>query len=69
MWAAGDLIGLVVVAALFVQWSRADEREAMRTDRQLDRVARAERERREERELAAYNARLSALAQRDAEQG
>jgi putative membrane protein len=40
LWAAGDLVGLVVVAALFVQWARADDREAVRVDRSLDRGAR-----------------------------
>jgi cytochrome c oxidase assembly factor CtaG len=58
LWAAGDLVGLVVVAAMFVQWSRADAREAVRIDRTLDR-------RREDDEWAAYNARLSSLAERD----
>jgi len=58
LWATGDLVGLVVVAALFVQWSRADDREAVRTDRKLDRGD-------EDSAFLAYNARLAALAQRD----
>jgi putative membrane protein len=58
LWASGDLVGLVVLAALFVQWSRADAREAARVDRTLDRQ-------REDDEWAAYNARLTALAERD----
>lgn len=58
LWAAGDLVGVVVLAALFVQWSRADAREAARVDRTIDRQ-------REDDEWAAYNARLSALAERD----
>jgi putative membrane protein len=73
MWASGELIGAVVFVALFVQWSRADEREAVRTDRRLDRAEspqqRAEwleqirlREEQEQAELDAYNARLAALA-------
>jgi putative copper resistance protein D len=37
LWAAGDLVGLIVVAALVVQWVRADSREALRVDRRLDR--------------------------------
>jgi putative membrane protein len=60
MWVTGDLIGLIVVCALFVQWSRADDREAVRTDRSLDRQSA------EESAWQAYNARLAALAQRDA---
>jgi putative copper resistance protein D len=60
LWAAGDLVGLLVVAALFVQWTRADEREAVRTDRRFD------RESVEESRWEAYNAHLAALAQRDA---
>ena len=38
LWATGDLIGLVVFAILFVQWSRASGREAEREDRRLDRL-------------------------------
>jgi putative copper resistance protein D len=59
MWAAGDLVGLLVVAALFFQWTRADEREAVRTDRRFDREAV------EESSWQAYNAHLAALAHRD----
>jgi putative membrane protein len=73
MWASGELVGALVFVALFVQWSRADEREAIRTDRQLDRLETAEqraaarersvhREAQEQAELEAYNARLAALA-------
>jgi putative membrane protein len=60
LWVSGDLVGLIVVAALLVQWSRADEREAVRTDRSLDRRTA------EDSAWQAYNARLAALAQRDA---
>lgn len=38
LWASGDLVGLVVFAALFVQWVGASEREARREDRRLDRL-------------------------------
>lgn len=61
LWAAGDLVGLLVVAALFFQWARADEREAVRVDRHLDR---GERLGREDAEFASYNARLAALSRR-----
>lgn len=43
LWASGDLVALVVLAALFVQWSRASEREALREDRRLDRLEAARR--------------------------
>ncbi|HVI35020.1 MAG TPA: cytochrome c oxidase assembly protein [Gaiellales bacterium] len=58
LWATGDLVGLVVVAALFVQWVRADDREAVRTDRRFDRGD-------DDNAFRAYNARLAALAHRD----
>jgi putative copper resistance protein D len=38
LWASGDLISLIVLGALFVQWARASEREAVREDRRLDRL-------------------------------
>jgi len=38
LWGSGDLVALVVLAALFVQWARASEREAVREDRRLDRL-------------------------------
>jgi putative copper resistance protein D len=73
MWASGELVGAIVFVALFIQWSRADEREAVRTDRRLDRAESAQeraerlerfrlREEQEQAELDAYNARLAALA-------
>jgi cytochrome c oxidase assembly factor CtaG len=37
LWAAGDLVGLLVLGVLAVQWMRASEREAQRVDRRLDR--------------------------------
>ena len=43
LWASGDLVALIVLAALFVQWSRASEREALREDRRLDRLEAARR--------------------------
>jgi putative membrane protein len=41
LWASGDLVGLLMLAAVMVQWSRASEREAVRTDRRLDREQQA----------------------------
>jgi putative membrane protein len=77
MWGFGELIGALVFVALFIQWSRADAREAVRTDRRLDRqeaaLARAEARgekptaaQREASEWAAYNDKLAALAAADA---
>lgn len=56
-WASGELPVLVVVIALLVQWSRSDERDARRHDRNPE----------SDDELAAYNAMLSKLAGREAE--
>lgn len=39
LWASGDLIGLLLLGAVAVQWMRASEREAAREDRRLDRLA------------------------------
>jgi putative copper resistance protein D len=61
LWAAGDLVGVIVLAALFVQWVRADSREAARVDRRLDRGS-------DEDEWVAYNARLAALARSTSDQ-
>jgi putative copper resistance protein D len=41
LWAAGDLVGLLLLGAVGVQWMRASEREAVREDRRLDRLAAA----------------------------
>ena len=38
LWASGDLVALVVLGALFVQWARASAREGRREDRRLDRL-------------------------------
>ncbi len=43
LWASGDLVALVVLGVLFVQWARSSEREAVREDRRLDRLEAAER--------------------------
>lgn len=70
LWATGDLINIVVAAAMFVQWVQADERRAARIDRHLDREE-AHRDaepapgHREDDELAAYNAMLARLNRRD----
>lgn len=38
LWASGDLVGLLFVFIMLVQWMRASEREAAREDRRLDRL-------------------------------
>jgi cytochrome c oxidase assembly factor CtaG/putative copper export protein len=52
-WSFGEIPTLLVLAAIFVQWYRADDREAKRADRRADRDGDAE--------LAAYNDYLSHL--------
>jgi cytochrome c oxidase assembly factor CtaG len=43
MWASGDVIALVMLIALFVQWYAHSQREARREDRRLDRLERMQR--------------------------
>jgi cytochrome c oxidase assembly factor CtaG len=38
LWGSGDLVSLLMLGALIVQWIRASEREAAREDRRLDRL-------------------------------
>jgi putative membrane protein len=38
LWASGDLVGLLMLGVVAVQWMRASEREAAREDRRLDRL-------------------------------
>ena len=47
MWGSGDLVAVLMLAALFVQWFRHSQREARREDRRLDLAARRDRFRRE----------------------
>lgn len=54
-WALGELPIIVVVAAIFVQWLRSDQRDAARLDRAEDRQAAGDSE------LDRYNARLAQL--------
>jgi putative copper resistance protein D len=57
-WAAGEVPLVVVMIALFVQWTRSDQRTAKRLDRAADRD--------DDAELAAYNAMLAELDKREA---
>jgi putative copper resistance protein D len=38
LWGSGDLVSLLMLGALIVQWIKASEREAAREDRRLDRL-------------------------------
>ncbi|MFC5179006.1 cytochrome c oxidase assembly protein [Nocardioides taihuensis] len=38
LWGSGDIVALLLVAVLFVQWVRSSMREAVREDRRLDRL-------------------------------
>jgi cytochrome c oxidase assembly factor CtaG len=38
MWGSGDIVAVVLLAAMFVQWFRQSQREAAREDRRLDRL-------------------------------
>ena len=58
-WASGEGPLIVVLLALLVQWSRADSRAARRIDRKADSDGEAD--------LAAYNAMLRQMAERDGE--
>jgi putative membrane protein len=39
LWAGGELVSVLMLAALVVQWMRQSDREAVRLDRALDRLA------------------------------
>jgi putative copper resistance protein D len=57
-WSIGEIPTLILAITVAIQWSRSDDRETKRRDRHADRTGDAE--------LEAYNARLAALAERDA---
>ncbi|GAA2517751.1 cytochrome c oxidase assembly protein [Pilimelia columellifera] len=38
LWAGGELVSVIMIAVLVVQWVRASQREARRVDRELDRA-------------------------------
>lgn len=43
LWGSGDVVGLLFLSVLFVQWVRASVKEAAREDRRLDRLEEIER--------------------------
>ena len=55
-WAIGEIPALIVMLVVAVQWARTDERAARRRDRRVERDG--------DTEMAAYNARLAAMARR-----
>jgi len=56
-WGIGELPTLALAIVVAVQWTRSDEREARRRDRQAERDGDAE--------LTAYNDMLARMADRD----
>ncbi|MEU1973118.1 cytochrome c oxidase assembly protein [Microbacterium sp. NPDC019599] len=60
-WSIGEIPTLILAVTVAIQWSRTDDRQQRRRDRHADRSGDAE--------LEAYNARLAALAERDARAG
>lgn len=56
-WSVGEIPTVILAVVVALQWARSDEREAKRIDRAADRDGEAE--------LEAYNAMLSARAERD----
>ncbi|WP_407690512.1 cytochrome c oxidase assembly protein [Saccharopolyspora rhizosphaerae] len=56
-WASGEIPLVVVMLALLIQWSRADDRQARRIDRKADQDGDAD--------LTAYNEMLKRLAEQD----
>jgi cytochrome c oxidase assembly factor CtaG/putative copper export protein len=66
-WALGELPVLLVLGAVFVQWTRSDAHEAKRFDRDADRASQraASTDTPVDDELSRYNAYLASLAERD----
>ena len=56
-WSVGEIPSLILGITIAIQWSRNDDRMQRQRDRHADRTGEAE--------LAEYNARLAALAERD----
>ncbi|AGW42653.1 hypothetical protein O159_27650 [Leifsonia xyli subsp. cynodontis DSM 46306] len=55
-WSIGEIPTVILAIVVAIQWSRSDDRETKRRDRNADRTGEAE--------LKAYNERLARLAQR-----
>lgn len=65
-WGFGEVPTFIVLIVLAIQWYLDDQRQARRLDRKADRAAKGAGGG-EDDELAAYNARLAKLAERDRE--
>ncbi|MDE0546397.1 cytochrome c oxidase assembly protein [Microbacterium sp. C7(2022)] len=57
-WSIGEIPTLILAITVAIQWSRSDSRDQKRRDRHADRTGDAE--------LEEYNAKLAALAEKDA---
>ncbi|MBA8955768.1 bifunctional copper resistance protein CopD/cytochrome c oxidase assembly protein [Actinomadura namibiensis] len=66
-WGFGEIPTFIVLLFLAFQWFFDDQRQARRQDRKADRAAARGEDSPEQDELAAYNARLAKLAERDEE--
>ncbi|TDC89478.1 bifunctional copper resistance protein CopD/cytochrome c oxidase assembly protein [Actinomadura sp. 7K507] len=64
-WAFGEIPTFIVLIVLAFQWYGDDQRQARRLDRKADRAAKSGGPPGDDDELAAYNARLAKLAERD----
>ena len=60
-WGLGEVPTLLIAIAVTWSWSRGDDREQKRTDRQADRSA--------DEELRAYNEMLAKRAEADKKRG
>ncbi|HEX5859370.1 MAG TPA: cytochrome c oxidase assembly protein, partial [Microbacterium sp.] len=60
-WSIGEIPTLILAITVAIQWSRSDDRSQRRRDRHADRTGDAE--------LEEYNAKLAALAEKDALRG
>jgi len=60
-WSIGEIPALILGVTVAIQWSRSDDRLQRSQDRHADRTGDAE--------LEAYNARLAAIAEKDARAG
>ncbi len=56
-WSVGEIPTIALAIAVAIQWSRSDEKESRRTDRNADRT--------DDADLKRYNDQLAALASRD----
>src|SRR5262249_49776860 len=65
LWAGGELVTVIMLAALVAQWMRSADKEARRVDRQLDREEAMARAAARQAELAARGRRVVRLGNAD----